>query len=59
MVFNIVYTADVRERDERQADAGVNGCNDVVLLPSNTSSHTHQLLNLQRNPQVMHLRYFC
>jgi len=32
----------------------VNGCSDAVLLPSNTSSHLDHLLNLQRNPQVLH-----
>lgn len=46
-----VVTSD---RDEDAADAGVNGCvGDAAVLPSNASSHTHQLMNLQRNPQVM------
>jgi len=43
----------MNERDEQQADNGVNGCSDVITLLSNTSSHMHQLLNLQRNPQVV------
>ena len=54
VVFHIVYTTDISEHDVGQGDAGVNGCNDVDVVPSNASSHLNQLLNLQRNPQVSH-----
>jgi len=53
VVCNVVSTADVSRHDEHVADAGRNGYGDAAVLPSNTASHMHQLLNLQHNPQVM------
>ena len=53
IVLNIVLSTDITQCDEGKGDDGVNGCSDAVMLPSNTSSPMHQLLNLQRNPQVV------
>jgi len=52
VVFVIVLTADVNEHDAGNGDAGMNGCGDADVLPSNASSRLNLLMNLQRSPQV-------
>jgi len=48
--LSLCLTVDLSNRDE----VTISGSGDAVVLPSNASSHLHQLLNLQRNPQVTH-----